>query len=44
MSKAADFLAMYRKAADFFAMYRWYRRWNPRLVAFKAAWRFLTRR
>ena len=32
------------KAADFFAIYRLYRRWNPRRVAFKAAWRFLTRR
>jgi len=25
-------------------LYRLYRRWNPRRVAFKAAWRFLTRR
>jgi hypothetical protein len=32
------------KAADFLAIYRLYRRWNPRRVALKAAWRFLTRR
>lgn len=25
-------------------LYRLYRRWNPRRVALKAAWRFLTRR
>ncbi len=32
------------KLRDFLSAYRLYRRWNPRRVAFKAAWRFLTRR
>ena len=33
-----------KRLRDFVAVYRLYRRWNPRRVAFKAAWRFLTRR
>lgn len=32
------------KAVDFLATYRLYRRWNPRRVAFKAAWLHVTRR
>lgn len=28
---------------DFISVFRLYRRWNPRRVAFKAAWRHVTR-